>query len=101
MADAWPFNSGRVGRAFFLAGHVEPPLNGDGVTETYVSKGRTALKLRRNEKAFDVWFPACHACQEKFNCCPGAPTWIVEKLFGRFQGSAVSYLQTGAWLWLA
>jgi hypothetical protein len=49
--------------------------------ETFVSKGWIALKLRRNQKAFDVWFPVCHACQKKFNWCSVAPTPLDRKPF--------------------
>lgn len=63
------------GCLFLLSGHVEPSFIGVGVTETFVSKGRITLNLRRYQKAFDVWLPACHACQEKFNWCSVAPTW--------------------------
>lgn len=58
---------------FFLPWHVEPLLAGMGVTETFVSNLLSALKLRCHEKALDVWLPACHSCQEKFNWCSVAP----------------------------
>ena len=49
-------------RHFLLSGHVEPSFIVIGVTETFVSKDRIALRLGRNEEAFDIWLPACHAC---------------------------------------
>ncbi len=60
------FNEGGPKSWFVVARRV-------GDLETFVSKTRIALDLRRNEKAFDVWLPACHACQEKFNWCSVAP----------------------------
>ena len=68
--------AGECGRFFLLAWHVEPPLAGLGVTETFVFKTRINLNLRCNEQAFDVWLPACHACQEKFNWCSVTPIYI-------------------------